>query len=188
MSATYIAVDTETGGIGSDVSLLTAYIAVLDKQMNIIDELDLAVKPDSGIYNVTAEALNINKINLIEHDAKAITLGKAGELFREFLMKHSPNGSIKLLPLGHNVAFDMDKLYQHVLNKKEAQKYISYRVLDTGSTGNFLKAAGLIPEAISGGLGTYAEYYKVQKREQHIAKNDVLLTIDVMKAMMKQIS
>ena len=40
MSATYIAVDTETGGIGSDVSLLTAYIAVLDKQMNIIDELD----------------------------------------------------------------------------------------------------------------------------------------------------
>jgi DNA polymerase III alpha subunit (gram-positive type) len=188
MSATYIAVDTETGGIGSDVSLLTAYIAILDKNMEIIEDLNLAIKPDNGIYNVTAEALFINKINLIEHDKGAITSGKAGELFRDFLIKHSPNGAIKLLPLGHNVAFDMDKLYQHVLNKKEAQKYISYRVLDTGSTGNFLKAAGYIPEAISGGLGTYVEYFKVIKRDAHEAKNDTLMTIDVMKAMLKLIS
>lgn len=185
-NAIYIAVDTETGGIGPDVSLLTAYIAILDQNMDIIDELDLAMRPDNGIYQCTGEALGINKINLVEHDKTAITLGKAGELFRALLMKHSPGGSIKLLPLGHNIAFDMEKLYQHVLNKKESQKYISYRCLDTGSTGNYLKACGIIPETVTGSLGSYVEHYGIPKGDFHTARGDVLMTIGVMKAMIAE--
>lgn len=183
MKPVYIACDTETGGIGPDVSLLTAYLAILDEEFNIIDELDLAIKPDNDIYHVTAEALGINKIDLIKHQAVAITRGKAGELLRDHLVKNSDNGKIKLIPLGHNVAFDMEKLYENILNKKEAQKYVSYRTLDTGSTGRFLITAGYIPDSVTGSLGSYVEHLGVKKREAHTARGDVEMTVDVMKAM-----
>lgn len=182
---TYLATDVETGGIGPEVSLLTAYLAVLDENFEIIGELDLAMRPDNKIYHVTAEALEINGINLIDHDndEKTISFGKAGELMREFLINHSNNGALKLVPLGHNVAFDMEKLYDNVLNKKEAQKYVSYRTLDTGSTGRFLIAAGLLPATVSGSLGSYVEHFNVAKREAHTSRGDTLMTVDVMKAM-----
>lgn len=182
---TYLATDVETGGIGSDVSLLTAYLAVLDENFEIIGELDLAIKPDNKIYHVTAEALRINKINLIAHDAADTTVspGKAGELMREFLIKHSNNGALKLIPLGHNVAFDMDNLYRNVLNKKEAQNYVSYRTLDTGSTGRFLITVGLIPDTVSGSLGSYVKHFGVKEREAHTARGDVEMTVDLMKEM-----
>lgn len=186
MKPTYIALDTETGGIGPEVSLLTAYFAVLDENMNIMDELDLAIKPDDNVYHVTAEALNINKINLVEHQAKAITRGKAGELFREFLIKNAPVSTSqdnRLIPLGHNVAFDLEKVYQNILNKSEAQKFISYRTLDTGSTGRFLITAGLIPATVSGSLGSYVKHFGVPQREAHTARGDVEMTVDLMKAM-----
>lgn len=179
----FLAVDTETGGIGPEVSLLTAYLAVLNDRFEILDELDLAIKPDDGVYSVTAEALSINKINLVQHQEKAITSGKAGELLREFLIKNSRSGIIKLVPLGHNVAFDVEKIYQNLLNKKEAQKYVSYRMLDTGSTGQFLKAANLIPESVSGSLGSYVKHFGIKEREAHTARGDVEMTVDVMKAM-----
>ena len=183
--ATYLATDVETGGIGPEVSLLTAYIAILDQNMEIMDELELAMRPDDKIYHVTAEALAINKIDLIKHDKdeRTVSFGKAGELFRNLIQLHSNNGKKKLIPLGHNVAFDMENLYRNVLNKKEAQNYISYRVLDTGSTGRFLVTAGLIPETVTGSLGSYVEHFKVEKREAHTARGDVLMTVDLMKAM-----
>lgn len=179
----YIALDTETGGIGPDVSLLTAYFAILDANLNIIDELSLAIKPDDHIYHVTAEALNINKINLIEHEAVATTAGAAGKQLREFLIENSNNGSLKLIPVGHNVHGDLEKIYSEVLNRKEAQNYISYRLLDTGVIAQFMKACGRLPETISGSLGSLVEHFNVQKREAHNAKNDTLMTVAVLKEM-----
>jgi DNA polymerase III alpha subunit (gram-positive type) len=187
MKPTYIALDTETGGIGPEVSLLTAYFAVLDEDMNVIDELDLAIKPDDNVYHVTAEALSINKINLVEHQAKAITRGKAGELLRGFLVKNAPVNTLqdkRLIPLGHNVTFDLEKIYQHILNKSKAQKFISYRTLDTGSIGRFLITAGIIPNTVSGSLGSYVKHLGVKTREAHTARGDVEMTVDVMKAML----
>lgn len=188
--ATYIAVDVETGGLGSDVSLLTAYIAILDEKFEFIEELDLALRPDDKTYHVTAEALAINKIDLIAHDKseKTVTMGKAGELFRALIQKHSDNGKNKLIPLGHNVAFDMENLYRNVLNKKESQNFISYRVLDTGSSGRFLIVSGYIPESVTGSLGSYVKHLGVKEREAHTARGDVEMTVDVMKAMIDLVS
>ena len=184
---TYISLDCETGGIGPEVSLLTVYLAVLDQNFEIMDELDLAIKPDNDIYNVTAEALSINKINLIEHQKVAISPGIAGGRLREFLIENSDNGKIKLTPLGHNVAFDLEKVYQNLLNKKEAQKYVSYRVLDTGSTGRALIVAGIIPDTVTGSLGSYVKHYGIKEGEYHTARADTLMTVEVMKAMISDI-
>lgn len=182
---TYLATDVETGGIGSDVSLLTAYIAILDENFEFLEELDLAMRPDNRIYHVTAEALSINKIDLIKHDRdeKTISFGKAGELFRELIIRYSDNGKNKLIPLGHNVAFDMEKLYQHVLNKKEAEKYVSYRTLDTGSSGRFLIVSGKIPETVTGSLGSYVKHFGIKELDFHTSRGDTKMTVEVLKAM-----
>lgn len=184
----YVALDTETGGIGPDVSLLTMYLAVLDENLDLVEELDLKLKPDNGIYSVTAEALTINRIDLTKHEDGAVTPGNAGRMLRELLIRHTGNGSSKLTPIGHNVAFDLEKIYQTVLNKKEAQKYVSYRSLDTGVVGRFLIVTGLVPPSVTGSLGSYADHFKVPNQDLHTARGDTITTVDVMKEMIKLVS
>lgn len=184
----YIAHDNETGGIGHDKSLLTSYFAVLDKDFCLIDELYLHTKPQNGIYNITAEALSINGIDLIKHDKMALTESENGKLLRDFLIKNSDKGADKLQPLGHNVAFDLEFIYAKLLNKKEAQKYISYRVRDTGTVGAFLIDCGIIPSTVSGSLKSFSDYFKITPiGGLHDAEVDTWLSIEVYKEMIKLI-
>lgn len=182
---TYIALDVEAGGVVPEVSILTAYFAVLDDKFALVDELSLAIKPDDHVYHVTAEALEVNGINLIEHEKIATTAGAAGGKLREFLIKSSNLGAIKLIPIGHGVAGDLNKVYEEVLNKKEAQKYISWRVLDTGVIAQFLRTCGKLPESVTAGLDSLVEYFGIERRKAHDAKNDTLMTVDVLKALIK---
>ena len=65
--AKYLAFDTETGGLISGVALLTSHFLVLDNDLKVLDELELTTKPNNGHYVIAPEALEVNKINLIEH-------------------------------------------------------------------------------------------------------------------------
>ena len=181
----YIALDVETGGIGSDKSLLTAFLAVLDKNFNIIDQLDLKVKPDDGIYKVTAEALGINGINLVKHEAEAIPESKVGTLLYNFLQQHNPNGKSKLIPVGHNVGFDIKFLQSKVISAGNWDKFVSYRLLDTGVIAQYMKVKGRIPESVSGSLGSLAKFFDVPKQVAHTADGDVRMTIDVLKGLLE---
>lgn len=187
MSVRYLALDCETGGIGPEVSLLTIYLAVLNEKFDLVWELDLAIKPEKDIYHVTAEALAINKIDLTKHRDIAISASEAGRQIREMIIRYSDEGKTKLVPVGHNVAFDLEKMYQVLLNKKEAEKYISYRKLDTGSIGAFLKVTGHIPTNVSGSLTSYVEHFDIPLKVAHDAKNDTLMTIEVLKAMIGEV-
>lgn len=186
-NAKYIALDCETGGlIPKTASLLTMYLQVLDKDLNPLDSLYLRVKPNDGVYQTTGESLSINKIDLVEHDKIAIIYSKAGQELRDFLIKHSDSGKIKLIPVGHNVPFDLEFLYELLLNKKEAQKYVSYRILDTSASTQFLKSCGLIPESVSGSLKSLVEYFQIPGPETHggkfhTADQDVFMTVQVLK-------
>ncbi len=186
--AKYIALDTETGGIGHDKALLSVYFMTLDRDFNFIDSLMLNVKPNDGIYNVTAEALNINKINLVDHDKYSLTYSAAGGLLRDYLIKHTDSDKTKLIPIGHNVSFDLDFLYSKLLNKTEAQKYLSYRILDTGVIAQFFKALGIMPESVTGSLGSLVKHFNILGPEAsggtfHTADMDTIMTVEVLKAM-----
>lgn len=218
----YIVIDTETGGIGRDVSLLSAYFGVLDENFNLLDELELFVRPDNHIYQVTAEALGINKINLVEHEKKAVTYKEAGTKLFNFIEKNStvhkyfipkgtdlkkiaesrindyyktPIGKIptlfgeptieKLEPLGHNVAFDIIKIKDNIISEGSWLKFVSYRLMDTGGIGNFLKKQGKIPKDISGSLTSYAKHFNIDAVNAHDAKADCQITVAVYKEMLK---
>ena len=214
----YLALDCETGGF-EGTSLLSLYCGVYDESFTLLDELELFLRPKDHIYNVTAEALAINKINLIEHETKAIPYNEGGTLLYNFLQKNSMevkffipsgtdlnidnlNGGLikiivtpeaqpyeqtfeKLEPLGHNVSGDIRLVKEFLVSPGSYDKYVSYRVQDTGTVGNFLKKQGKIPKEISGSLGSYATHFGIDNSKAHDAKGDVQMTVAVYKEMLK---
>ena len=181
---TYIALDIESGGIDPSFSLLTFYLAILDENLEVLGELDVKTKPDDGTYIVAGEALRVNGINLAAHDLEAITYKQAGSDVYDFLHKWNPGGKIKLIPVGHNVAFDIKFLCAHTLSKKSFDKFCSYRVLDTGTISMYLMKTGKIPE-MSASLGSLAKYCGIEFKA-HTARGDTLATVEVMKEFLKK--
>jgi DNA polymerase III epsilon subunit-like protein len=185
VKAEYITIDIETGGIGLECSLLTAYLGALDSDMNLIDGLNLSVKPNDGKpYSIKAQGMSVNKIDLIEHDKIAISEADAGGQLFSFLKKHSDNGKTKLIPIGHNVQFDILHICDKLLNKKHFDQFVSYRKLDTGTVAQFLKFCGQIPDSKTGSLEYLAELYGVKFEGQaHTAKADAIMCASLLKEM-----
>lgn len=187
----YLAFDTETGGLDpKKTSLLTAYFAVLDENFNAIEELDLKIKGDKNeIYHVTGEALKINGINLAElhGENRNLTKGLAALQVSDLIRKHSEEGKTPLIPIGHNVDFDIGFVNEHLIPKDLWDRYVSYRKLDTSSTANFLKAKKIIPDNISGKLESLAKFFNIDigKGSYHNAKIDTVVCVKLLEAMLK---
>jgi DNA polymerase III alpha subunit (gram-positive type) len=184
----YIAFDCETGGLDSQVnSLLTVYFIVFDRNFKVLGELDLKIKPDKGQnYVLTGEAMGINKIDIAEHDKIAITLSQAKSDLYNFLQAHNPDGKTKLIPVGHNVYFDEEFVCAHLISKGNWHKFCSYRRLDTGVALQFMKLTKMIPVDVSGSLQSIVEFFNIPKSgDYHDAKVDTVLTVKVLRAMIK---
>jgi len=183
----YIALDCETSGISTrdfKPALLTVYIAVLDENFNTVDELELKTKPDDGIYHVTPKSLDVNKINLVEHDKVAITYKEAGTKLFDFIKKNY-NGE-RLIPVGHGIAFDCRFLQDTIISAGSWERFISYRTLDTGVIGRFLCVCGVIPEN-TGGLESLMLALEIPiVNVFHDAKTDTLYTVQVLKELIKR--
>lgn len=180
----YIAIDNETGGIGVDkVSLLSAYFAVYDKDLKFVADLDLFLKPNDGVFRVEGEALGVNKIDLVEHTKIAKTYSEGGQLLFHFLKEHSQNGQLKLIPIGHNVTFDLLFIYTQLVNRTTFEQFVSYRKLDTGVIGQFLKLCGKLPETVSAGLDSLADYFGIVQTAKHTGKGDVETTVEILRRM-----
>jgi DNA polymerase III epsilon subunit-like protein len=180
----YLVLDTETGGF-EGTSLLTAYFSVLDDTFEECDNLLLEMKPDDGKYIVTAEALRVNGIELKSHDQRAITYREAGTKLYNFLNGNSVLGSDKLIPVGHNVVFDIMKIQELLMSKNTWNKFVSYRTLDTGTIARACIAAGLLPSSVSGSLSSIAEYFNIDSSSAHSADGDVMMTTLVLEHLLE---
>lgn len=183
--AIFLPFDCESGGIG-DVSLLSAHFAACDKNWNVVDELDLLIKPNetdetgSTLYKVTASALSINNIDLIAHDKIAMPYSQAGQVLREFLLKNSQNGKIKLQPMGKNIGGDIDWVNKNVLGKKTWSQYVSYRHYDITGIVTYLKRTGKLDPFAPESLEGLAKHIGIEAR-WHTAKGDNYAGIEVMR-------
>lgn len=187
MSNFYLPFDTETGGLDPKTSdLLTFYMAVMDENFKIIDEIDLKLKPNDGRLPIAeAGALRANGINLTEHMAnpETITYAEGAVKIVAMIKKHlKKNGRYSnLRPMGQNVPFDVGYTQQYLIPKEEWDKLIHYVVVDTKTIVDFFKDCGWFPKEL-GSLGSIVEYLGVPKRNAHNAKEDTLMCIDVYKA------
>lgn len=190
MSKLLIPLDTETGGLNPQTSdLLTIYISVADENFKIIDELDLKLKPDNDRLPITeAGAMKVNGINLQEHLAnpETLTYSQAKEKISAMLKKHlKKNGRYSnLIPMGHNIPFDLSYIYQYLLSREEWEKLCHYRNIDTNPIVWLMKDSGWWPSDL-GNLGSVVDYLDLPKRNAHNAKEDTLMMVDVYKKMIE---
>lgn len=146
----YLFVDTETGGLTPQHSLLTVSCIVADQDFNIIPVdsvnvpgLYLQLKHDE--YSLTAGALAVNKINLSAHHAAAMTLPAARSALTNYLNRAiAATGKKRLIPAGHNVAFDVQFLRAYLLDDAAWDQYFTYPAFDTAAIARFLNAAGIV--------------------------------------------
>lgn len=183
----YIPFDCETGGLDPDTTdLLTVYMAVMDENFKILEELDLKLKPDGGKLPICeASALDVNKINIKEHleNPSTITYSQAKQKLTEMLKKYLSKGRYSnLIPFGHNVRFDIDYLQKYIIPKKEWDNIFHYRIVDTMPVVGFLKDCKWLPKDL-GNLSSIADYFGIPKRDAHNAKEDTLMTIDTYKSL-----
>jgi DNA polymerase III epsilon subunit-like protein len=183
MSKKYIFLDTETGGLDTSYSLLTLYVGIFDHNLVQTGELDLRIKPNQGNYKVSEGAMKVNRIDLLKHETGAITEAEAAKQLEYLLSVASDQGSHKLIPVGHNLKFDLDFINTKLMNEKAWSKHCSKIVLDTTTIGMFLKVLEIIPSEVPNSLSSYAEYYGLPRKNLHDAKNDVLLNVQVFKKM-----
>lgn len=190
-SRRYVALDTELGGIDLKYSLLQVYLVCLDENFQVLGELDLRLKPDDGDYIVCAEAMAVNHIDLVKHDAAAMTYSSARSLLGSWLRQMSDGGKIKLRALGHNVGGDIRFIWDKIYSREKWEAYVSYRQLDTATICQYLKDCHKVPaevdgaEGVSGSLMSLVRYFGIPYEEAklHDARTDTLLTVEVYKQM-----
>lgn len=184
------AADIETGGtIIGHHSLLTLYACIVSDEGQVLDEVDLKLKPEDGKYTVEQKALEVNGIDLEEHDkdTATVTYSVGRRMFLEFC-KRNMSGKRSLRPAGHNIAqFDIPFIMAALnISQQEWSEIFHYRHLDTMPLLTILQDAGWLPEEL-GGQESLVKYYGVQQRKAHVAKNDVLMWIDVYMAMKRSL-
>lgn len=182
MMIEYIAFDIETGGVDpSKNPVLTAYFSLLDKDLNLVDEIELKIKPSDKYNVVESDALRVNGIDLQKHleDPSSLSPEQAGEKLLAFLDKHleKKGKGHKPRPLGHNISFDLGFIPQ-LVDKKTWESYVHYGFVCTFSISSFLKAVGVLPPSI-GNLGSLVKHFEVPQRLAHDAKQDTLACVDV---------
>lgn len=187
----YIALDAEMGGIDLKYSLLTVYFRVLNEEFQFVDELYLRLKPDNGEYIVSARGMEVNQINLVDHDKIAITYTDGKDVIRKWLYGISKLPNYKRMsPIGHQFDGDLRHIWDKIMPREKWEAYVSYRKRDTSSIAEALRDSGIIPsnvmgeEGVSGSLSSLAEFFKVSPDGNlHDAKVDTILTIEVYKKM-----
>jgi len=181
MTRKLLLVDTETGGRDpTKVSLLTVYAAIVEpKSLEIIKEHHWKLKPDDGLFRVTGEGMEVNKIDLVKHskEAQFYTIGSRrwNAEFFDFLWR--PNEDPVRI-FGHNVYYDVNSITSAI--GSDWQKNISRRQLDTAAIGAFLQNCGMLPEELGElSLEVLASHFGISHGTLHDAKADALLTLEV---------
>lgn len=171
----YFLFDTETGGLeATKHSLLSFYGLILNDNFDLLDSIDLMIKPDDGVYHVDIEAMKVNKINLLEHDKIAIPESQAGMKLGMFLGGHfAENQASKLIPAGHNIGRLDIPMGERLIGFNRWNSLFVQRTMDTGTLGQMLIAQGKIPETNKGSLVELCNHYGIKSEGAHNAKNDV---------------
>lgn len=175
----YLVFDCETTGLLPSCNVLTAYFIILDKDFNIIDELDLIIKHD--YYIIFPKALEINKINILEHDKQGISKIDANKQIIDFLKKYNTIYKI----IGHNIKFDINMLKSNTLiTDNDINNYFDKNILDTYDLAKKLKYNKKISRFQSLSLNKLCNFLDIDCKLDsnfHNAKYDSYMTIELYK-------
>lgn len=181
----YIALDTETGGLDSDTSLMTLSLIIADNDLKVLDSLYLETIPNDGKYVVSIDALKINKLNISEMNP--VSYKEAGTKIYDFLQKWYNNEEKQLIPLGKNTFFDINKIFNTVISKNSWENFCSYKIIDLSSIYQFLVDSKKMEPLPKNSLSDLAEHFDIPL-EAHNAYNDALASLQIYQKMLALIN
>jgi len=176
----YLAFDTETTGLSEKCNVLTAYFIIYDKDFNEIDNLDLYIKYEN--YHIEPRAMQINKINLEEHEKIAIYPEEATEKITNFIKQNCDTiEPVEFIPMGQNVSYDLKMTRSNFLFSKQVEDVLSNDILDTLLLAKKLKIKGVIPPTQSLSLGKLCSFLGIEPEceKLHTAEYDIRLTVQL---------
>jgi DNA polymerase-3 subunit epsilon len=169
-------IDTETGGLEPlEHSLLSVAFAVWDNG-KITAAKEFLI--NDGILNVTSKALEINKINIIEHSRIALKSENAISKIKDFLNVNFGFDE-KIVLCGHNILFDIN-FFKNFWNKNEGNynTRFSHRYVDTASILFFLSITNKLPENSNSSQNAF-DLFGISINKRHSALGDVLGTAEL---------
>lgn len=172
-----ISIDTETGGIGLDKSILSLGLVIADEELTVRDSFYVLCKPDDGIFRVTGKALEINKLDLIDVEKKGFSYKACGKMVYDFIKFHSDNGKDKLFPLGKNVAGDLSHIHDKLISRNTWETFCSYRNIELSGIVMYLALCGKIPKDL-GSLSDICKYFQIDTSLAHNALGDARMNIE----------
>ena len=171
----YLAFDVETTGLETHCNVLTAYFIILDSNYNQIDSLDLKIK--YPYYTIYTKALEINKIDILEHEKDINCVYKELAILKlnAFLEKNKNKNNIELKIMGHNVQFDLKMLLNNgIFTNELIDKYIDLsKHIDTLVFAKELKSKKLIPQNQSLSLSKICYYYDLNNELDNNLHNNL---------------
>lgn len=179
-----ISIDTETGGYDSKRydCLSIGYVVVTGINLRVLEKGEILIQGRKT--RCTREALLANKINLDEHNLKAVTPKEAAIQFDSVVRKYFHDGKMSLI--GQNPDFDIGFLT--CLYKKAKLEFIySYRLVDLVLFWRCLEAIGVV-QTKSASLDSILNYLKLPDiGQRHSALVDAENVIRVLRFLKKKI-
>ena len=174
--------DTETGGTKPHKDALLEVALVVYEDGEELASKVLKIKSEGK--PCSEEALNINHINLDEHDQFAAPREVAAGEIVDFIKEWFPDGKATLA--GHNVSFDRDFIQTLMLETGHHEWWglVSHRLLDTMTILNFLVAFGKLPDEVLSSDGAF-KYFGIEIANRHSAMGDVEGTVTLFNTLSK---
>jgi DNA polymerase III epsilon subunit-like protein len=195
----YLSIDTETGGIGLDKTLLEISLIAFNEKFEIIEKLTRLVKPDDNVYHIDPSSLRIHKIDLGQHRETAVHYVTMKSLLYDFLYRHKVS-----IPVGFGVKSDIDQICDKILSRKSWDSLVSTMPIEISTLARLIEQLGGPPTTSLEGLG---ERYRLVHREYisdeieapihkiltsaglplHRAEPDAILNIEVFKKICEEL-
>ncbi len=184
----YLVIDTESGGIGEEFSLLSAFFTIVTEKGKVIDELDLKLIPNNGIFVLSQEGMKVNQIDI--RNWEGIKYKEAKKLLFEFLAKGAKYkkadkgywikdfDSQRMRVVGQQVDGDIKRICNTIISKEMWDDFVATVPLDTLYIATFLRDQGLL-NLKSLSLRSLGEYFGLDISRLHTAEGDVILNWQV---------
>ena len=184
----FVAFDLETGGTDEKKNaILTGYFMVLDRDLNLIEDLELYFNPPETAI-IEKGALEANNIVMEEHLRRTdlVTYQQGAEKLADLLKRNKPKRS-KLRPMGYNILFDIKFITHNLIEKESWESLTHYALADAFNIVNFLKDIEFIPQEL-GSLGSVVKHFNINEGLFHNAKDDVKMSVEVYKKLGDMVS
>ena len=187
----YLFLDTETGGLDpKETDLLSVGCIKVREDFTRIDRLSINVAPDSGIYRVNPQALQINGIDLA-HRLDVHPYNNASSVLWEWLDSLEFSSLEKYTIAGWNVNFDIGFLKAQLFANQDAvwNSLFQFQVYDVQSVVQYATSVGILAKNLQGrGMHTVAQAlgFPIDKHEPHDVLRDTEATLFIANTVYQQ--